>query len=200
MQIRHLLTGSSASVRGNSHRFINALILLSIAAGAGALSACADATSDAPFKTVFNPCEPLMVVAQPGTTPAELQSLDRAVTMWNTAAGLQLQRTDSTDAPPDLPQIPVYFKDGAPFMHGHYSDELGSVTLNHKLSARQHTITAAHELGHAFGLRHVTRESRPSLMNHGNLETEVTPKDVETLHALWPDCPHGEPDEDSLTH
>lgn len=189
MQIYSFVPSLSPYPRGASHRsfssrMLAAITVVGIVLGFGLLSGCGDAASDAPFETVFNPCEPLVIAAQPGTRPAELASLDAAIAMWNEAADLKLTRDEIADAP----RIPVYFEDGASFVHGFYSDESGTVTINHKLSAREHTITAAHELGHAFDLHHVEESTRRSLMNKGNLSTELTAADVDTLHRRWPQC------------
>ncbi|AWV90450.1 hypothetical protein [Bradymonas sediminis] len=178
------------SLSFRSPRHIHCSLAALIALGLAALSGCGDAASDAPFDTVFNPCEPLAIVAQAGTRPEQLESLDAAIAMWNQAAGLKLVR-DGADIEA---QIPVYFEDGAPFMHGFYSQDLGTVTVNQKLNARERTITAAHELGHAFGLHHIDAAARPSIMNHGNLSREISAEDVEMLHSLWPQC---QPSEDT---
>jgi predicted Zn-dependent protease len=49
----------------------------------------------------------------------------------------------------------------------------------------------AHELGHAFGLVHVSPDTRPSVMNPGN--TTVAPNDGDraALEALWGTCGDG---------
>jgi hypothetical protein len=175
-----------------SSRVFNLLAQFGVAVGVGVVGffacagavGCGQAASDAPFETVYNPCRPLVVEAQAGVDPQESASLDAAIELWNAVGPLKLTREPVADAP----TIPVYFEDGAAFMHGYYSDELGTVTVNHQLSPREHIITLAHELGHAFGLHHVERETRRSLMNPGNLHTGPTPADVKRLMGLWPEC------------
>jgi hypothetical protein len=64
------------------------------------------------------------------------------------------------------------------------------VYVNLALTDRhERAVTIAHEVGHAFGLIHVDRAVRSSVMNQGNLEVEPSPADHHELTALWGDCP-----------
>lgn len=149
-----------------------------------ALPACGSQHNDQTIDTVYNPCEPLVVVTEPDATAAHIESVDQALRMWNDLAPLQLTRQPVADAP----RIPVVFEKGAPFVHGVYEDQTGEVIVNTELSDRERTITVAHELGHAFGLHHVDRDQRRSLMNAGNLETTLTEHDVAVVLQRWNGC------------
>ena len=70
----------------------------------------------------------------------------------------------------------------------HYDDEGAVVYINHDLDGRETAITVAHELGHAFGLYHVRKEERTSVMNHGNLVHEPNDSDVDALEDVWGAC------------
>ena len=53
---------------------------------------------------------------------------------------------------------------------------------------RQRAVTIAHEIGHAFGLLHVSVDDDASVMNDGNLVTEPNGFDVDALRSLWGAC------------
>lgn len=148
------------------------------------LAGCADAMQDPGEAILFDPCRPLVVRADGELSAQELASLDAAIELWNASGPFKLMR----EAPAAVPSILVAFKKSASFVHGFYTPEDGSVTINSKLNLRGSTITVAHELGHAFGLRHVGRGTRASVMNPANLTTEPTAQDAEYLSALWPSC------------
>jgi hypothetical protein len=151
-----------------------------------ATTGCGPSEKDHVFDVTYNPCEPLAIRAASDLRPDEIDTIDRAVDMWNQAADVQLQSEPLADAV----HIPVRFEEGAGFINGYYDDEAGEVIINRNLAdTRERTITLAHELGHAFGLRHVARDQRLSLMNAGNLDTELTERDTEALRARWPGCP-----------
>ena len=79
--------------------------------------------------------------------------------------------------------------DAAEFFHGLYDDEHGVVYINRALSDdHQRTVTVAHELGHAFGLLHIDRDARVSVMNPNNLSVEPNDGDAAELVALWGSC------------
>ncbi|HEY5949139.1 MAG TPA: matrixin family metalloprotease, partial [Kofleriaceae bacterium] len=58
--------------------------------------------------------------------------------------------------------------------------------INETLAHAQLPIVVAHELGHAFGLVHVS--DRPSLMNPGNVTTPPNESDRQALAGLWGTC------------
>lgn len=146
---------------------------------------CGPAETDTHFDITYDPCAPLVVEPQNELRAEELAAVDDALEMWNQAGPLKLTRQPIADAP----RLRVRFEKGAPFVNGYYSDETGEVTINRNLADhRERTITLAHEMGHAFGLRHVARSKRRSLMNSGNLQTMVTDSDVEHVLSRWESC------------
>jgi len=156
-------------------RFANFVPLL-------ALSALACGTPDDDIDIVYDPCAGL-VVASDDSNDAEAASIDEAVLLWNAVAKTELLREDRAD----LPRIDVRFEDGPSAVRGAYEDELGSIVVNRRLTdSWARSITVAHELGHAFGLLHVTGTA--SLMNPGNIAIGPTDDDASRLHALWPSC------------
>ncbi len=85
--------------------------------------------------------------------------------------------------------MPLLFQVAAPPFHGLYDNQAGRIFINADLTdVDPLRITIAHEIGHAFGLSHVSPSVRPSLMNSGNLTIGITPEDVEALAAIWGRC------------
>jgi predicted Zn-dependent protease len=82
--------------------------------------------------------------------------------------------------------LEVRFRDAAFAYHGLYDDEEGVIYINTSLTEPSLEIVIAHELGHAFGLFHVT--DRPSVMSPGNLTTPPTDRDQRALAELWGTC------------
>lgn len=147
------------------------------------LSACGAGPGNEGISLVFDPCEPIRLQAI-DATQAELDGMAAAIDMWNRAASTRLTVNEAAEI-----VIPIRFEDAAPLSFGQYSPTTGDVYVNHSLTGeRSRTITIAHELGHAFGLAHVRRNVRASLMNVGNLEQEITPSDVVALRSLWGAC------------
>ena len=152
----------------------------------------------------FDPCLPLALVVDEGTSAARVAGAGAAVDLWNQAAASRLSVESATPAlgpagappaapPADAPAtLPVHFEVAAAPSHGYYDPERGEVLINDDLMARSLVVTIAHEVGHAFGLVHVS--GRPSVMNPGNLDVEPNAGDVAALAALWGACGGGPSD------
>ncbi|MFP4598193.1 MAG: DUF6782 family putative metallopeptidase [Persicimonas sp.] len=161
------------------------LSTLLLSAAALLVAGCGNTEHDSTLDVVYNPCEPLNIEVQGEADADQLASVDEALAMWNQLAPVALNR-EAADA---ATTIPVRFESGAPMLHGYYEDETGEVIINRSLSdERARAITVAHELGHAFGLRHVAAKKRSSLMNSGNLDTGLTDADADALLLRWNDC------------
>ncbi len=158
---------------------------LAIAVAVFTASACTSPSESGPFEVVFDACEPVNVVPAADATAAELASIDEAVAMWNTTGVVQL-RVGETHAAAILP---LRFEDAAPVFFGLYDDALGEIVVNRRLgSSRGRTITIAHELGHAFGLRHIQDGLRHSVMNQANLSYAPDATDAAAVQRLWGLC------------
>ncbi len=123
----------------------------------------------------------------PAAGPAQTDGLAAAITSWNAAAGTRL----SVGGPGAAASVAVQFQTAAAPDHGLYDGQLGMIFLNDDLSGASLAVVAAHEIGHAFGLLHVT--DRSSVMNPGNLSTPPTPGDAAQVAALWGACPPLDP-------
>jgi hypothetical protein len=155
-------------------------------------AACDGSSSDSVVSAVrFDPCHPLALIVDAGTSADRAAGVRAAADLWNGAARAQLSLDEAPAAPAvdasgaAPPTLPVAFQAAAAFSHGYY-DPTGHVLINDDLTAGPLAVTIAHEVGHAFGLVHVT--SRPSVMNPGNLVVEPNAGDVAALAALWGSC------------
>jgi hypothetical protein len=164
------------------------LLLLSLVGGCGSSS-----SSDAVDAAVrFDPCVPLALVLDPGTTADRHAGASAAGVLWDQAASAQLFVPPAGAAPAldasgaAAPTLPVHFEVAAAPSHGLFDPVAGDVLINDDLTAGPLTVTIAHEIGHAFGLVHVT--NRPSVMNPGNLDVEPNAGDVAALAAIWGAC------------
>lgn len=151
---------------------------------AALLSGCV-AGVDARIDLVFDPCA-TRIVAAPDVTARQLASIDRALVLWNDAAGLALERVAE---PPSATVLEVSFVPTIAALRGVYDDEVGAIMVNRDIQGdEERTLTIAHELGHAFGLHHVPLGERASLMNPGDVRVPPTPADVDELLEFWGDC------------
>jgi len=83
--------------------------------------------------------------------------------------------------------VNVVFEEAASAFHGLYDDSAGVIYINTEITdPKVLPIVIAHELGHAFGLPHVT--GRASVMNPGNLTIAPNESDQAALEALWGNC------------
>lgn len=148
------------------------------------LVACSHEEGDH-IATVFAPCEPLGLVTEGPVPDDTVASMDLTIAMWN-LHGMQLTREPAAG----VPTVPIRFEAAAGNFHGVYEDEIGVIFLNAGITdPHQRAVTLAHEVGHAFGLLHVDRAERTSVMNRGNVVTEPATGDRDALADLWGACP-----------
>jgi hypothetical protein len=134
----------------------------------------------------FDPYQPLALVPDPGAGIAQTQGIAAALSLWNRSAETRLAlAAPGTTAPSTLP---IHFQSAAAPFHGLYDPTNAEVFVNDDLAGTAQAITIAHEIGHAFGLVHVSAAERPSLMNPDDLDVPPTEADVETLAGIWRRC------------
>ena len=137
-------------------------------------------------------CAPLAITAT-AATPAEQAGIDGALALWRDHGVSAFDAspgapTAAPDAAPDA-MIDIQFADAAATFHGVYDPVAGRVLINRDLTdPATVAIVVAHELGHAFGLVHISPATRLSLMNPGNLVTPPTDADQQAVEALWGRC------------
>lgn len=158
-------------------------------AAAGGAAGCGQAPPAGGPAVTFDPCTPLALIPDATASPAQRAGVGASATLWNASAGSELAMTAASTADGGAPLVlPIHFQVAAAPFHGLYDAPNGQVFINDDLSGEELAITIAHEVGHAFGLVHVSPDVRPSLMNPGNLTVVPTPQDVATLADLWGRC------------
>jgi hypothetical protein len=146
------------------------------------LGGCAAGPGDTTLDVTFDVCQPISIVAA-NATEVESASIDVALAMWTDLDAYPLTRGSAEQL------LEVVFQDAAAPFHGLYDDEYGVIYINRRLSDdHQRAVTIAHELGHAFGLWHVERNARTSVMNPANLVIVPNTDDAAELNALWGPC------------
>jgi len=143
------------------------------------LAACGGA-SESELARTYDPCAPVTLAIGAEANAGEATGVDSAVALWR---GMGVTGFETTGGE----TIAIQFQTAAPAFHGFYDPAAGVVYINQDLvDPREIAIVVAHELGHAFGLVHVS--DRVSLMNPGNLTVPPTDGDAAALSALWGAC------------
>lgn len=153
-----------------------------------ALAVCGCADRPESFHA-HDPCSGLAVTSQ-DATPAEHDGIAAALALWRDRGVAVIDAAhDAVAAASPAAIVEIRFDDAAAAFHGVYDPTADRVLINRDLTdAATLGIVIAHELGHAFGLVHVSPAVRPSLMNPGNLITPPTDEDQRALEALWGSC------------
>jgi hypothetical protein len=143
------------------------------------LVACSSGGGDVSIDVTHDVCAPI-TVSSPTATEAQLAGIDEALTLWRSHGVERLEREDQG-------MIEIQFEPASGLFFGLYDDENSVIYINQSITdpVKLH-IVIAHELGHAFGLAHVS--GRPSLMNPGNTGVLPTTEDSAELQALWGSC------------
>jgi hypothetical protein len=152
---------------------------------AAACAACGDPQASE-GADAHDACAALAITAA-AATPAEQAGIDGALALWRdhgvSAFDAAAPRGKQAGA------IDIQFADAAAAFHGVYDPAADRVLINRDLTdPATVAIVIAHELGHAFGLVHVSPAARLSLMNPGNLATPPTDADQQAVEALWGRC------------
>ena len=172
-------------------RPVSALVLLPLLLlSLSHLVGCADESATITGLT-FDACAPLDIGIAPSLSAEQVQGVTDAMAMWNQAGGTALASMSVPPGPDSTgaPLVPLTFQAAAAPFHGLYDDRAGQIFVNQDLTdLAPLRITIAHEIGHAFGLPHVSASVRRSLMNTGNTTIGITPEDVDALAAIWGRC------------
>jgi hypothetical protein len=156
---------------------------------AGLLAAGCDTAGAGEGPTVvYDPCQMTFVLARSDTTAPQRAAIADALVLWGQAGGPLLAMGEGD---PDAQVLPIGFDAAAPAFFGLYRPDRGDILINSQLGdARARAITVAHELGHAFGLPHVT--GHQSLMNPGNLQVAPAADDAQQIYDRRQACPRPE--------
>lgn len=134
----------------------------------------------------YDPCSPLLIVPAEGTQPAELESIEAAVQAWSAVLPTHIELAEPGA---EVEGLRVSFDSGDTFYRAMYWDNLGEITISReKLAAADQPMALAHELGHAFGLFHVEKGERLSVMNLHNLDIAPNQEDARAVGELWQAC------------
>jgi len=145
------------------------------------LAGCSSGDDTVTIENTVDACAPLALVS---AEPTEVQhaGIDGAQALWRDRGAPALGRRAGAT-------LEVRFDDAADNFHGLYDDHAQVIYINRGIeSDRVMAIVIAHELGHAFGLQHVPRSERISVMNPANLDTPPTAEDQAAIEALWGVC------------
>jgi hypothetical protein len=145
-----------------------------------AVAACASGPTTPAH--VFDPCTPTAIVPAEDATGAERASVAAALAAWRAVADIRF-----VDDAPDAQRVPIRFQSAALVFYGLYEDTRPDIVINRELTdPDERAIAVAHEIGHAFGLVHVT--GRSSVMNAGNISVTPDRADAVDLATMWGAC------------
>jgi len=167
-------------------RKLNLLVVLPVLFACGS---CAAPASDGP-RVTFDPCQPLALTTDADASPAQRAGVAAGMALWTAVMPVQLMLTEGSGNAPsaEAPVVPVHFQAAAANFHGIYEPAAAQIFINTGLGGDPLAIAVAHEVGHAFGLDHVSASDRPSVMNPGNLTVAPNAADADTLISAWGDC------------
>lgn len=133
-------------------------------------------------------CAPVAITtATAAASPAEQAGIDGALALWRDHGVSAFDASPGAAAAGST--IAIQFADAPAAFHGIYDPAMDRVLINRDLmDPAAIAIVIAHELGHAFGLVHISPAARRSLMNPGNLVTPPTEADQQAVEALWGRC------------
>lgn len=162
-------------------------------------TSCEKAEPDEFIDIVFDPCETIFLEVQSTFSNEQYEAVRQAGRMWNDLLGSSIGISELAanmdvyqdgDAPFSVADrtIPVVFDRAAEAFRGYYDDENGVIYINDRLAIENIAYTLAHEIGHSFGLFHIEKTNRISVMNHGNMSIAPNREDAKAVENLWGIC------------
>lgn len=150
------------------------------------LGACGGNDDTDAITNTFDPCQPLALRPADDSTPEEISGVIEGVALWNDIATTRLKLADGSG---DAPEIAIIFQKAPSNYFGIYEESVTAIYINRNLTdASARAITVAHELGHTFGLVHVSPKERLSVMNAANITVLPSEMDVAAISTLWAEC------------